>query len=245
MSKKIFKDELKDWTSVANGEGLGKKIKNDKNFNDHFIKPCSMISIIGPTGAGKSTAIVEFLARKNNSFYNVIIFSGSTADEALIHLLKRHMEGITVIDNPDELPELTDLNEEEKKHEKLIVFDDMINLPKKHLVKIQKWFNSARKYGYTCMVCAQNYTDLAIQIRRNTMIYFIFRLHDNNSITQILRTHDNNDDDKESIKRAYIQSTQSKGNFFKMDFTEHGDKRYTHNFTDIIHIPKKNMLAYK
>ena len=46
--------------------------------------------------------------------------------------------------------------------------------------KIQKWYNSARKYGYTCIALVQNYADLPIQMRRNTNYYMIFRLNDMN-----------------------------------------------------------------
>ena len=38
------------------------------------------------------------------------------------------------------------MNSQDKNEEKLIIFDDIINLSKKELLKIQKWFNSARKY---------------------------------------------------------------------------------------------------
>ena len=38
------------------------------------------------------------------------------------------------------------MNGQDKNEEKLIIFDDIINLSKKELLKIQKWFNSARKY---------------------------------------------------------------------------------------------------
>ena len=234
-----FKDEVRNWTESANKQGCGAKFKLDKNFKRHYIKPCMMISIIGATGSGKSTALVEFLARKNDAFYEITIFSGSTADEPLINMLREHVEGLNVIDDADELPELTSMNEEDKKHEKLIVFDDIINLPKKQLVKIQKWFNSARKYGYTCIAMAQNFTDLPIQMRRNTMVFMLFRLNDTNTINHILKTHVNNGDDKQAIREAYYASTQGKGNFFTIDFTsEDGAHRYRHNFTDFIHIPK-------
>jgi ABC-type dipeptide/oligopeptide/nickel transport system ATPase component len=177
MSNK-FKDEIKDWYKIAGSSGCGINYKNDKNFNKHHIKPCMMISIIGQTGSGKSKALLEFLSRKNDAFYDITIFSGSTTDEPLYNLLNKHIEGLNFIDKADELPDLTDMNAEDKKTEKLIVFDDIINLPKKDLLKIQKWFNSARKYGYTCIAMAQNYTQLPIQMRRNTMVFMIFRLND-------------------------------------------------------------------
>jgi len=229
-----FKDEIKDWYKIAGKTGCGIKYKTDKNFSKHYIKPCMMMSIIGSTGAGKSKALLEFLSRKNDSFYEITLFSGSSVDEPLYNLLQEHIEGVNMIENADELPDLTDMNEEDKKHEKLIVFDDIINLPKKQLLKIQKWFNSARKYGYTCIAMSQNYTDLPIQMRRNTMVYLIFRLNDINSINQILKNHNNNGDSPELVKQAYFLATQNKGDFFTLDLTSEGRERYRHNFTDFI-----------
>ena len=69
----MFKDKIKDWYSIA-GKGSSNSIKNDKNFKNHLIKPCSMIMMIAPTGGGKTTALVDFLARKNDAFYRVIFF---------------------------------------------------------------------------------------------------------------------------------------------------------------------------
>ena len=232
-----FKDEIKDWYKIAGKSGCGIKYKNDKNFTKHYIKPCMMMSIIGQTGSGKSKALLEFLSRKNDAFYDIIIFSGSTTDEPLYKLLNKHIEGIKMIDNADELPELTDMNDEDKKHEKLIVFDDIINLPKKQLLKIQKWFNSARKYGFTCIAMAQNYTQLPVQIRRNTMVFLIFRLTDINSINQILKNHNANGDDKDLVKGAYFDATNQRGDFFTLDLTSEGKERYRHNFTDFISLP--------
>jgi ABC-type dipeptide/oligopeptide/nickel transport system ATPase component len=232
-----FKDEIKDWYKIAGKSGCGIKFKNDKNFSKHYIKPCQMISIIGQTGSGKSKAVLEFLSRKNDAFYDITVFSGSSVDEPLYHLLEEHIDGINMIDDVDELPEL-DMNEEDKKHEKLMIWDDIINLPKKQLIKIQKWFNSSRKAGYTNIIMAQNYTDLPIQIRRNTMIFMIFRLNDINSINQILKNHNNNGDDKDLVKEAYFLATKDKGNFFTLDLNAEGKERYRRNFLDFIEIPK-------
>jgi len=229
---------MKDWYKIA---GKGQKdfsIKPDKNFKNHLIKPCSMISMVGSTGSGKSTALLEFLSRKNDSFYRIIVFSGSTVDEPLLNYLDKHIDGIELIDKADELPELTDMNDEDKKVEKLIVFDDMINLPAKEKVKIQKWFNSARKYGFTCIAMVQNYTEEPIQMRRNTMYWILFRLNDTNTIKQILRNH-NQGYNKEQIIKAYHESTMAPKNFFTIDLTANSPAPFRHNFTDVIHIDKE------
>ena len=88
----------------------------DKNFKNHFIKPCQTISIIGPTGSGKSTALLDFiLNRKTNSFNRIIIFSGSTTDEPLYNLFKKISSDIELIQDADKLPELSEMNGLSKK----------------------------------------------------------------------------------------------------------------------------------
>jgi len=230
------KDEIKDWYKICGTSGVGIQRKNDKNFTRHFIKPCTMIAVIGPTGAGKSKSIVEFLSRKNEAFHRIILFSGSTVDEPLVNLLRKHIDGIECIDKAEELPELTDMNEEDKKSEKLIIFDDIINLPRKQMIKIQKWFNSARKYGYTCIATAQNYTDLPIQIRRNCHLFILFKLNDMNTVNTILKNHNTNGDDPAAVKHAYFLATQKPGDFFLLDTTSNDEKRYRRLFTDFIDI---------
>lgn len=231
MSK--FNDTIKDWYKIAGTQASG-AMKPDKNYHKHFIKPRAMISIIGSTGAGKTTALLEFLHRKNDAFYEIIIFSGSTTDEPLYNLLKEHIDGIKMIDSVEDLPELLDTDPTAKNKEKLIVFDDIINLPKKDIIKIQKWFNSARKWGFSCVAMAQNYTNLSIQIRRNSMYFLVFRLNDINSINQIIKNHNNNGDDPALVKRLYFQATAKKGDFFILDLTSDDEKRYRHNFTDFL-----------
>jgi hypothetical protein len=120
-----------------------------------------------------------------------------------------------------------------KKTEKLIVFDDMINLPKKDLIKIQKWFNSARKYGFTCIALVQNYTDCPIQMRRNCMYWLIFKLNDMRNLNSILKNHNSNGDNNEEIKKMYFEATKEPKNFFTLDLTPSSAYRYRHNFIDI------------
>jgi len=85
---------------------------------------------------------------------------------------------------------------------------------------------------------AQNYTQLPVQMRRNTMVFMIFRLTDINSINQILKNHNANGDDKDLVKQAYFMATQTKGDFFTLDLTSEGKERYRHDFIDFISLPK-------
>jgi hypothetical protein len=231
------KDKIKDWYEIASkGKTPVTSIKPDKDFKKHFIKPSSMIAFIGPTGQGKTTVLVEFMDRKR-SWTRIIIFSSCTVDELLLNFVKEKIEGVELIDDVNELPEINDvINEGDKSTEKLIVFDDIINLNKKELKKIEKWFNSARKAGWTCIAMCQNYTDMPTQMRRNTMYWILFRLNDMNTINQILKNHNNNGDSKELVKKAYFEATSAPKNFFMIDLSPLSQYRYRHNFLDIIKI---------
>ena len=151
-----YKDTIKDWYSVISNKKSGSGLKVDENYKKHYIKPCSMICIIGSTGSGKTTALIDFLSRKNNAFYQIIIFSGPTKDKPLYNFLKTKLPDIEIMDDVNELPNLTDFNDEDKKTEKLFVFDDFQNTDKKNMKKIEKWSCSARKYGFTSLLLAQN-----------------------------------------------------------------------------------------
>ena len=233
--KPIKDDIIPDYTKLAVKEGEGCSYKNDINFHHHFIKPCQTIGVIGPTGSGKSNWVVDFINRKNNVFFEIIYFTGSTADEALLHLLKKHIEGIEIIDDVDKLPNLTEYNDSDKANQKLIIFDDVINLTSKQLKEIQKFFNSGRKYGFTMLFLAQNYTNIPTQIRRNLMMLVLFRMNDNTTISNILRNHSSGEE-KNKIKQAYYDATALKGQCFIIDFSAPPDRKYRSNFTTFLSI---------
>ena len=233
---------IRNWSEIIDktSKVKSKTIKPDKNFRNHHIPPCSMISVVGPTGSGKSNFLLEFLHLKNDSFYEITVFIGSTADEKLYNFLKETMPDINFIDDVSQLPNLDDYKEDDKSIEKLIVFDDIINLKKKELIELQKWFNSSRKYGFTAIVMVQNYTDEPIQMRRNTMIWILFKLRDINQVKQVLKNHNTNGDDPEIVERAYQYATENKGQFFKINLLNNDPERYSKNFNQWLPVSKKH-----
>ena len=109
-------------------KSLQKKPKLDKNFKMHQILPNSMVMCIGGTGSGKTNALMEFLNRKNNAFYEIILFTGSTTDEPLYNFLQKQIPDMKIFNNIAELPSLKEFDNDGKDQEKLIIFDDFINL---------------------------------------------------------------------------------------------------------------------
>jgi hypothetical protein len=227
-------DKITNWYDKL-PENLKRESKLDKNFKKHYILPNSMVACIGGTGTGKTNALIDFLMRKTEAFYEIIIYTGSTSDEPLYNLIKEKLPDVELYNDIDDLPSLSDFDTDSKKQEKLIVFDDFINLKTPQMKKINEYLTGGRKFGFTCWVMAQNYTQIPKTVVRNINYFILFKLNDNFSIDNIIRNHNIGNVPKESFKNMYIRATAEPRNFFLIDLKTTDPKlRYRHNFLNFL-----------
>ena len=228
------KDKLINWY-----EKLGKKLiqppKLDKNFTSHYILPNSMILALGGTGSRKTNSLISFMSLKQE-FYKIILYSGSTTDEPLYQYLQEKMPEMEFYNDIDKVPSLNEFDDDDKFKEKLIIFDDFINLTKKQQVKINQYLTAGRKFGFSVFVLSQNYVSVSKIITRNINYFIIFKLNDNVSINNIIKNHNIDDVDPIKFKEAYKYSTAEKLNFFLIDLKGSKNTRFRHNFTEMLSI---------
>ena len=206
-------------------------IKRDSNFKHHMIEPCSMIVCIGGTGAGKTNSVIDFISRKH-TFCDILIYSGSTTDEPLYKMLKEKIPETQLFNNIAEFPDLQKF-EDDKENEKLVIFDDFINLNTKEMKKINEYLTAGRKFGFTIFCLGQNYRSIPKTVTRNAHYFFIYKLNDNATINNILKNHNIHDIDKEKFKELYKLATKEKLNFFLIDL-KNGKTHLRHNLEDIL-----------
>jgi hypothetical protein len=232
-------NNIKDWYNIINKKNKeDKKIEPDKNFNLHYILPCSMVLMMGGTGGGKSTVLCDFLMdRKNKSFCEVLIFNPTTTDEPIYNYFKKINNDVQLIDDIDDLPDLKEY-EDNKKTEKLLIIDDFINLNKKDMRKIESYLKSSRKFGFTVILMAQNYTAVPKNITRNISYFIMFKLNDNVSINCIIRNHNIYNVDKNFILECYRDATNKPKDFLLIDCNINStkDKFLRHNFMEFYEI---------
>jgi hypothetical protein len=205
--------------------------KRDKNFNIHNIEPNSMICCIGGTGVGKSNSLVNFLDKKRDTFHFITIFSGSTCDEPLYKFLEDKIDGLQLTNDIDEVPDLQEWDDDDNDKEKLIVFDDFINLPKKSLKKIQDYLIAGRKKGFSCWLNSQNYREIPKTITRNCHYFLLFKLNDNSTLNNIIRNHNIDNLDSDEWKEFYNDCVKEPLNFMMVDLkTLDPEKRLRKNF---------------
>ena len=225
-------DKLVNFYKVANN-GKEKKIKFDKDYKKHYIQPNSMIMSIGGTGSGKSNSLVNLLDRKRN-WSQIHIFSGSTTDEPLLKFLDDKIDGVEFYDKIEDVPDLKEFDNDDKECEKLIVFDDFVDLNKKEMTKINEYVKSGRKFGFTCFVMAQNYTSVPKVVTRNAHYFILFKLNDNRTIDCILRNHNIEGVDAEEFKAMYRRATAEPRNFFLIDLKTTTGGKLRHNFLNFL-----------
>jgi hypothetical protein len=222
-------DKIKNYYDLLD-KSLKRENKFDKNYKKHYVQPNSMICCIGGTGSGKTNALIDFLTRKNEAFYDIIIFSGSTTEEPLYNLLQEKMPEIKMFNDINELPSLSDFDNDEKGFEKLIVLDDFINLKPKEMKKLNEYLTAGRKFGFTVWCMAQNYTSIPKVITRNLQYIILFKLNDNVSINNIIKNHNIHAVDPVIFKDCYMRATSEPRQFLMIDMKGEKDKHLRQNF---------------
>jgi len=180
----MSEDKIVNWYSKVKGSGL----KRDANYPKHMIEPNSMIALIGQSGAGKTTALIEFISR-TEKFYEILLYSGSgsATTEPLYVMLKQRIPELQTFDDINDVPELEAFTD--KNLERLIIFDDWLQVGKKGLDKIAKYATCGRKSGFTCIFQSQNYTSIPKVISRQIHYFWIFKINDTVSIQTICKNH--------------------------------------------------------
>jgi hypothetical protein len=203
--------EIRDWYAETKNTGF----KKGKDFKNHEIEPASMIGLIGQSGSGKSTALIDFIYRAPK-FSDILLFSGSgsATTEPLYKLLKEKIPEVQTFDTVESIPDLETFID--KDVEKLIIFDDFLQSTPKQMKKLAQYATASRKAGFTCIFISQNYTNVPKVISRNFHYLWLFKIPDARSVETIHRNHVNGIA-KEQFRDLHRVITSEPRSFLNLD----------------------------
>lgn len=199
-----------------------KTININPNYAKHGIKIPFMMCISGPTGSGKSNAVLNLLLQFNRSFHE-IIYCIKSADEPLLKHLEEKV-GAIICEGADSVPPLSNFSIQDPvtgrlkrtdNLQRLIIFDDLI-LEKNANKTISEYFIKARKLNISCIKITQSYYQIPKLIRDNCKYFILTR----NLLKKDLKMIFNIFPSKltaDEFYNLYMELTKDKLNFILLD----------------------------
>ena len=205
----------------------------DKNDTDLPARVC----IVGASGSGKTTSLLNFLLISPNTFGHITIVTKQS--EPLYEFLDKKLrsKGITILYDLDKLPEPRDFPNKELQN--LIVFDDQVVT--KNQSKIINYFIYGRKVGsgITCFYLTQSYYSVPKTIRAQLSYLWVVKVGQKPDLNLIL-TDSGGLVEKKVLAELYQDATREKFNFLKINLnTIDMDKKFSKNFNDFYLLEKR------
>jgi len=202
--------------------------------NPHFeqtqIKLPARIGVVASSGGGKSTWLLNFIAKTNDTWGHIYICT--KASEPIYEFLQKKVgdKNITMCYKLSALPSLKDFPNPDK--QSLVVFDDMCADRDQSL--IAEFFIRGRKvtkYGLTMVYLSQSYFKIPKTVRLQLSYLIILKLSSDRDLNLIL-SENSLGVDKDGLKQIYKLATKKQFDFLKVDINNGDDnKRFSHNWT--------------
>jgi ABC-type oligopeptide transport system ATPase subunit len=218
------------------------KEMRDDSHNPHFdetnIEIPSRICIVGASGSGKSTCLMNFILKARNTFGHITIVTKQ--QEPLYDYLEKQLKGknITIHYDLNKLEEPKDFPNKELQN--LLIFDDQI--AEKNQRKIVDYFIRGRKIGagITCCYLSQSYYQVPKTIRAQLSYIWLVKIGQKRDLNLIL-ADSGGLVDKTTLMQLYTDATREKFNFLKINLnTVDMNKKFSRNFIDFYLLVEKS-----
>ena len=204
----------------------------EPSYNPHFkendTEIPSRICIVGASGSGKTTSLLNFLLISPNTFGHITIVTKQS--EPLYEYLEKKLKGknITIYYELDKLPEPRDFPNKDLQN--LLVFDDQVVT--RNQSKIINYFIYGRKVGsgITCVYLTQSYYSVPKTIRAQLSYIWIVKIGQRRDLNLIL-ADSGGLVEKDVLRKLYEESTSETFSFLKINLnTIDLNKKFSKNF---------------
>ncbi len=234
------KQKQRKWDEVINFyELLDKKPKEYRNPNTHLhgLKHPTRILLVGPTGAGKTNMLLNYI-NQMDCFDRVVIFC-KMAEEHLYDWLKDHFHGeVMVTSDIDKLPDLNDLDDSKQT---IFGFDDVICMNKKIQNRINEYFIAVRKKNASAAYITQAFYSSPKLIRLQCDEVALLRVDSNKDFKLIAKEYAQGVS-AGTLEELYEDAQRNKS-FLRICTTAEPGKKLRRGFGDIYPTTKLQLDA--
>jgi GTPase SAR1 family protein len=220
--------KMLDWYSH---KGVQKFLTKQHNphFDKHHIKIPFRMLIVGNSGSGKTSTLMNLIYNMSDTFEEIIICCKSKAEPLYEFLEDKYTKDKSVKIMEFGKDGLPDIDKFDKEKQRLLVFDDLVN--EKNQKAIEEAFIRARKKNCSLAYLSQSYYAVPKMIRNNLTYIIIKQLSSLKNLTMIMREYSLGVDKKE-MKEMYDDATSDKQGFLMLDLEGDKDKRFRSGFND-------------
>ena len=177
-------------TNFYEHKGVKKYMKQSHNphFNIHHIKVPFRMLIIGASGTGKTSTLLNLIKVMSNTFTRICVIT-KDKNEPLYQYLEHATggnKGSVTIENFDEKG-LPDLKEFHSENNSLIVLDDLVNQSAKEQKPISDYFIRARKKGVSLVYISQSFYAIPKMIRNNVNYIILKQVSSQRNLDMIIK----------------------------------------------------------
>jgi hypothetical protein len=204
---------------------------HNPHFQEHHISVPFRMAIIGSSGSGKTSCLLNILSKMSDTFGHISVVYKSS--EPLYEFLSNKIgaKNISFYTKLSDLPPITDFPNKDKQN--LIIFDDQINLSDREHTVIKEWYVRGRKIGAGCSLVyiSQSFFKIPKIIRGQLGYLILLKLSSLRDLHLIIS--DFSLCDKELLTKVYRDATKDFGNFLKIDLDNPDmNKKFSHNFNE-------------
>jgi GTPase SAR1 family protein len=218
---------LKDWYKEKGVQKFLSKTHNP-HLDKHHIKIPFRMLIVGNSGSGKTSTLLNLIYNMSDTFEEIIIVCKSKSEPLYEFLEDKYSKdkSIKIIEFKDGLPDIDGFNKEQQR---LLVFDDLVN--EKDQKTICEAFIRLRKKNASLCYLTQSYYAVPKLIRNNLTYIIIKQLSSLRNLTMIMREYSLGVN-KTDMKEMYDDSTRDKQGFLMLDLEGDKDKIFRSGFNE-------------
>ena len=220
--------KLKDWYAE---KGVQKYLtkQNNPHFDRHHIKIPFRMLIVGNSGSGKTSTLMNLIYNMPGTFEEIIICCKSKAEPLYEYLEDKFKKDGSVKIMEFAKDGLPDIDKFDKETQRLLVFDDLVN--EKDQKQICEAFIRARKKNCSLCYLSQSYYAVPKMIRNNLTYIIIKQLSSLKNLTMIMNEYSLGID-KKKMKEIYDDSTRDRMGFLMLDLEGDKEKRFRSGFDE-------------
>lgn len=219
-------------------------VYHNPGYNETGISIPSRILVCGGSGTGKTSWLLNFLAKTNDTWGHIhVVYKCS---EPLYEFLEKQLKGknITFYTSLGKLPQPNQLGNKDK--QQLIVFDDQIAESLKAHQIVFEYFLRGRKVGagVSCIYLSQAYFKIPKFIRLQATYLILFKLSSSRDMQMVMREASLGVEKKE-LEQIFKDSTKDKFGFLLIDLeTPNENNKFSKGFRNYYHIESDSDSDY-